>query len=202
MEGLGHNGQLRQLGQWLDARNDGNGDAHRPRLLHEREVFIVVKEQLGHAILRTKILFLFQILHVALQVRRLLMLLRIAGHTVVEGLARVLDGCAVGKEALVETLHLLNQFRGMGMASGGGYKTTVLLGLVTTEQEQVADAQELQIQQLVFDILNCGTTADHMWLHGDMVSLLDGSSNGDGSRTATDALPFKLPVLQFAIHEL
>ena len=94
----------------------------------------------------SQVLLLLQILHVAFQVRRFLMLLRIAGHTIVEGFARVLDRCAVGKESLVEALHLLNQFRSVGMAPGRWHKPAVFLGLVATEQEQVADTQELQVE--------------------------------------------------------
>ena len=41
-----------------------------------------------------------------------------------------------------------------------------------------------------------------MRLHGDVVSLLDGSSDGYRTRTATDALSLKLPILQFLIHKL
>ena len=51
MEGLGNYRQLAQLGHWLDARNDGNGDAHLARFFYEREVLLVVVEQLGHSIL-------------------------------------------------------------------------------------------------------------------------------------------------------
>ena len=61
------------------------------------------------------------------------MLLRIAGHTIVERLTRVLDRCTVGKESLVETLHLLNQFRCMGMTAGCRHKPAILLGLITSE---------------------------------------------------------------------
>ena len=53
MERLGHYRQLAQLRHRLDARDDGNGDAHLARFLYELEVFLVVVEQLCHRILRS-----------------------------------------------------------------------------------------------------------------------------------------------------
>ena len=88
------------------------------------------------------------------------------------------------------------------MAARRWYKPAVLLGLIATEQQQVADTQKLQVEQLILDILDGSTAADNMRLHRNMVSLLDGGSDGYRTRAATDALPFKLSILQFPVHEL
>ena len=133
MEGLGYHRQLCEFCHRFDARDNRNGNTHRTGFLHKLEVFLVVVEQLGHGILCTQLLLLFQILHVHLQVRRLLVLLGIAGHTVVELPAWTLDRRAIGKEPLVKLLHLSDQFRRVRMSARGGHETAVLLGLVTTQ---------------------------------------------------------------------
>ena len=130
------------------------------------------------------------------------MFLRITGHTIVERLTRVLDRCTVGKESFVEALHLLNQFSRMGMTSWCRHKPAVLLGLITSEQKQVADTQKLQVEQFVFDIRDGGATTDDMRLNGNVVTLLDGGSDGYRTRTTTNPLPFKLSILQFLIYKL
>ena len=150
----------------------------------------------------TQILLLFQILHIHLQIRRLLVLLGIAGHTVVELPARTLDRRAVGKEALIELLHLSDQVSRVGMSAWGGYETAVLLGLVATQQQQVADAEELQVEQFILDVLDGRTATDHVRLHRDVITLLDGCGNRHRTRTTTDALTLKLPICQLLVHEL
>ena len=130
------------------------------------------------------------------------MLLRIAGHTIVEGFSWVLDGRTVGEETLVETCHLTDQVRRMGMSTWRRHETTVLLGLVPTQQQEIADAQELQIQQFVFDVIHRCSTANNMGLHRDMVFLLYGRSHSHRTWTSTDTLTFKLSVLEFLINEL
>ena len=51
------------------------------------------------------------------------------------------------------------------------HEPAILLRLVATQQQQVADTQELQVEQLIFYILDGGTATDHMGLNGDIVSL-------------------------------
>ena len=58
VECLGYHRQLAQFRQWLDTWNNGNRDSHLTGFLHELEVFLIVKEQLRHRILRTQLLFL------------------------------------------------------------------------------------------------------------------------------------------------
>ena len=143
MEGLGNHRQLCKLRHRLDARDDGNSDTHRTGFLYKLEILLIIVEQLGHGILCTQFLFLFQILHVHFQVGRFLVLLRIAGHTVIELSARTLDRCAVSEESLVELFHLSDKFRRVRMSARGGYEATILLGLVATQQQQVADTEKL-----------------------------------------------------------
>ena len=128
------------------------------------------------------------------------MFLRIAGYPEVELGPRVLDGCAVGKEPLVEAYHLLDEVGGMGVSAGSRRESAVLLGLVATQQHQVAYAQELQVQQFVFYLFDGGATADDVWLHRDVVFLLDGCCNGYRAGAATDALSLELSVVQLLIY--
>ena len=174
MEGLGYHRQLTQFRHRLDAWNDGDGDAHLTSLLHELEVFLVVVEQLRDGILRAQVLLLFQVFHIAFQVGRLLVFLRIASHSEVELRSWMLDGCAVGEESLVEAHHLFDQVRCVGVSAWSRGEATVLLGLVATKQHEVADAQELQVQQFVFYLFDGLSTADDVWLYGDVIPLLDG----------------------------
>ena len=127
------------------------------------------------------------------------MFLRIACHPEVELRTGVLDGGAVGKESLVETHHLPNQVSGMGVPSGCGSEPAVLLRFVTTQQHEVADTQELQVEQLILNLLYRRTAAYHMRLHGDVVPVLDSGSDGYRTRSATNALTLKLTVLQFLV---
>ena len=139
VECLGNHRQLTELCHRLDAWHDRYRDAHLAGFLHKVEVFLVVEEQLGDGVLCTQVLLLFQILHIALQVGCLLVLLRIAGHTEVELRTRVFDRGAVGKVALVEACYLTNQVSGMGMTARRWCELAVFLGLVATQQHQVAD---------------------------------------------------------------
>ncbi len=50
VEGLRHYGELAQLGERLDGRNDRDGYAHLPSLLHESIELLVVVEELGNGI--------------------------------------------------------------------------------------------------------------------------------------------------------
>ena len=202
VESLGHYCQLAQLGKRLDAGHDGDGNAHLAGFLNELEVLLVVKEQLRDGILRPQVLLLLQILHVALQVGRLFVLLGIAGHTEVELRTGMLDRCAVGKEALVEPDHLTDEVGGMGMTALGGCEACVLLSLVATQQHEVADAQKLQVQQLVLRLFNGGATADDVWLDGYVIAVLDGCGNSYGSWPAADALTLELAIVQLAIDVL
>ena len=127
------------------------------------------------------------------------MLLGIAGHAEVKASAGVLDGCAVGKETFVEPLHLTDEVRRVGMSAGRRCEATVLFRLVAAQQQQVVDAKELQVEQFVLNVLNGGTATDDVRLHGNVVALLDGSSDGDGAGTTAHAAALELTALQLAV---
>ena len=146
MESLGHDRQLTQFSHGLNARNNGDGDTHLSGLLHKGEIFLVVEKQLGDGVLCSQILFLFQILHVHLKVGCFLMLLRIASYPVVKRTTRILDGSTICEETLVKPLHLLHEIRGVSMSTWGWHKSTILFRLIATQQQQIADAQELQVE--------------------------------------------------------
>ena len=90
----------------------------------------------------------------------------------------------------------------MGVSSRCWHKAAVLLRLVAAQQQQVVDAEELQVEQLVLDVLDGSPATDNVRLHGDIVSLLDGGCDGHCSRAATDSLTLELPVFQFLVNEL
>ena len=111
------------------------------------------------------------------------MFLRIASHAIREG--RFGDGHlrAVDKDAFVEVVDLFLQFDGMAVAPLFGHEHRLVLGLVAAQHQQVGDAQELQVEQHVFDVFGRESAAQHVGHHGDVVFVLDGGS--DGYRTGT-----------------
>ena len=137
MECFRHDSQLRELGKRLDTWDNRNRNAHLPSLLHEVEVFSVVKEQLRHGILRTQVLLLLQVLHVEFQIGSLLMFLGIASHTILEGNARFLDGSAVYEESLVESVDLLYQLRRMCVSVLDGLECLIVFRFVASQQQEV-----------------------------------------------------------------
>ena len=130
-----HYRQLRELCKRLDARYDWYGDAHLARFLHEAEVLTVVVEELRHGVVGTHVLLHLQILQVHLHVQRLLVLLGVARHAVVELLAGVLYRRAVVEEALVEAVHLLDEVGGVSVSARCGHKLTVVARLVAAQQQ-------------------------------------------------------------------
>ena len=130
------------------------------------------------------------------------MLLRIAGYADVELRPRILDGRAVGKETLVETLHLTNQVRRVTVSAWRRRKHAILLSLVAAKQQQVGDTQELQVQQLVFDILYRSAATYHVWLHGYPEALLDGSCHSNSARAQAHSLTLKASVAQLFVNKL
>ena len=202
VERLGNDRQLAQLGKWLYARDDRYGDTHRACFLHKFKVFRVVIEQLRHGILRPQVLLLFEILHVHLEIGRLVVLFGITCHTEIEFLSRTLYWSAVGKESLVESVHLTYEVGGVLMSSRSGYKPAVLLGLVATQQQEIADAQELQVEQFVFYGLYGGTAAYHVRLHWYAEFVLYSRGNGYGARASAHPVTLQQSVVQLLIHKL
>ena len=200
MECFRHDSQLRELGKRLDTWDNRNRNAHLPSLLHEVEVFSVVKEQLRHGILRTQVLLLLQVLHVEFQIGSLLMFLGIASHTILEGNARFLDGSAVYEESLVESVDLLYQLRRMGVSVLDRLECLVVFRLVASQQQEVGDAQELQVEQFIFYVFRRGTAANHVGNHGYVVFVLDGSCNGDCAWSPAYALTLKVAIFQLLKH--
>ena len=64
----------------------------------------------------------------------------------------------------------------MGMTIRGWGKLSVFLRLVTTEQEHIADAEELEVEQLILDVFLAGTTTDDVRDDRDVVLVLDSTS--------------------------
>ena len=202
MECLGNDGELAQLGKRFDAGDDRYGDTHSAGFLYELEVFLVVVEELGDSIVGTQVLFLFQIHHVHFEIWGLVVLFGIASHTEVEFLTGAFDGSAVGEESLVEAVHLANQVGGMLVSSGSGDKPAVLLRLVATQQQEVGYAQELQVEQFIFDVLHSGAAAYHVRLHGYAVFVLYSRCYGYGAGAAAHPVALQQSVVELFIHKL
>ena len=197
-----HYRQLRELCKRLDAWYDWYGDAHLARFLYEAEVFPVVVEELRHGVVGTHVLLHLQILQVHLHVQRLLVLLGVARHAVVELLAGVLYRRAVVEEALVEAVHLLDEVGGVSVSARCGHKLTIVASLVAAQQQHVLYAQKLQVYQLVLYRLGCGAAADDVRYDGHAELVLYGGSDGYRSRTAAHAQALILSVLEFAVYVL
>ena len=79
---------------------------------------------------------------------------------------------------------------------------TVVLCLVAAQQQDIFDAQELQVDEFIFNVLRRGAAADDMWDDRYLEPLLDGCRDGNGAWSATNALPLELSVWQLIVDEL
>ncbi len=141
-------------------------------------------------------------LHVHFQVGSLFVLLRIAGYTAAELVARVLDRSAVEEETVVKLVHLLQEVGGMGMTVLGWCKLPVFLRLVASQHEDVADAQKLEVEQFVLDVFLRGTAADDVRDDRYVVLILYSACDGNGARSAAHTLAGEETVFQFLVYIL
>ena len=202
MEGLWYHGELTQLGEWLQRRNDRDGDAHLASLLYESIEFLVVVEELGDGIVSAQLLLLQEMLHIHLEIGSLFVLLWIAGYATAEFITRMLDRGAVEEETVVKLVYLLQQVGGVGMAVFCWSKLSVFLRLVASQHKDIADAQKLEIEQFVFDVFLRGTATDDVRDDRDVVLVLDCACDGNGARAATHTLTSEETVFQFLVNIL
>ena len=189
VEGLGQHTELAEFGHGLDAGDDGDGDAGLTGTLDETEVFLVVVEDLGDGIVGTEVLLLAQYLKVELEVGSLLVFLGVGCHTIGEGCAGAFDGGSIDEVALVEAVDLLDEFGGMAVSVLHGLEASLVLGLVTSQHEDVLDAEKLEVEEHVLDVFLGHAAHHHMGHHLDAVALHDGTGHGDGAGTAAHELP-------------
>ena len=130
------------------------------------------------------------------------MLLWVASHTAAEFFSRVLDRSAVEEETVVKLVRLLQKVGGMRMTVRGRSELAVFLRLVASEHKDVADAQELEIEQLIFDVFLRRTATDDVRDDRDIVFVLDGAGDGYCARAATHTLTSEETVFQFLIYIL
>ncbi len=198
-EGLGHRGELCEFRKRFQTGDDGDGYSGLACLLHESVELLVVVEQLGECHLGASSFFVQQDADVTLQIGRFLMLLGVGGNAELKGGALDFHRGAVGKESIVEAVYLVYQFYGVGVAAWCGLIHRLLFRFVASQDEDVADAEELQVKERIFDILFCGARANDMWNHGNAPSLLNGGSDSDSSRSAANAAALYESSLQFPI---
>ena len=130
------------------------------------------------------------------------MFLRIAGYTAAELVARVLDGSAIKEETVIKLIHLLQEVGGMGMTVLGWCKLPVFFRLVSSQNENVADAQKLEVEQFVLDVFLRSTAADNMRDDRYVVLILYSACDGNGARAATYTLAGEETVFQFRVYIL
>ena len=200
MERFGHHAELREFAKWLQGRDDWDGDAILPCFLHKTEVFLVVEKHLCDGIVGTQVLLALENLHVVTDVGCFLVLFGIASHTEGERTAWLLDGCSVNKETIVELIHLFDEFCGVGISSRSGLKARFVLCLVAAKEKQVLDAEELEVEQHVFDVFLRESAAHHVRHHLDVVLVHDGRCYGYCARTTAQARAFEAAVGLFVIH--
>ena len=111
----------------------------------------------------------------------------------------MLDRRAVNEESLIEAVDLLYKLCRVGIAAGHRFEGLVVLGLVAAQQQHVVDVQELQVDELVFDVFCRGSTADDMRDDHHAVAFLYSGRDGDGTRAAADALPLIVSAFEFTI---
>ena len=152
-----------------------------------------------HGVPGSQVLFLFQVFHVHLHVGRLLVLLRVSRHAILEFLARVLYRRAVYEESLVEAVHLRRELGGVRPAACCRGEHLVVFRLVAAQQQHVAYAEKLHVDELVFNVLLRGTRADDVRHHSGVVASLYGRRHGYGARPAPYPEPLVLPVGGLAV---
>ena len=198
-ERLGYDAELREFFHRLDAGDDGARDARCPGLLHEREVFPVVVEQLGDGIFGARLDFLLEPVDVGLQVGCLIMFFRIARHAVAERRLGDSHFRAIHEDALIEIIDLFFQLYGMGVPAFFRDKYRFVLGFVSTEHQEVGDAEELEVEQGIFRIFTRVSAAQDVGHDGDAIFVLDGGCYGYRSRATAQADALKQPVAQFLV---
>ena len=198
-ESLGHEGELREFAEGFDARDDGHRDARLAAAVDKSVVGRVVVEKLRHTVVRSQLHLAFEHLEIAFQVGRLFVLFGIARHTVGERLSRLSDGRAVDKSPGVELVHLHLQVGGVGVSAFGGVEHSVFPRLVATEQEEVFDAEDLHVEQSVFDVLAGVARAEHVGHEGNAAFALQHSRHGHGAGTSADVEAFHQAALHLAV---
>lgn len=173
VEYLGQHRKLVGRGNRFQSRHDGYGDAFGPAALDKVEVLLVVEEHLGYHIRGTGIDFGFEVSQVGFGVGGLVVFLGVAGHTVGEGRG---EGHVrpVEKVSLVEAVDLLLQVDGVGVSLGRGGEAGLVFGLVAPQNEQVGNAQEVEVDKGIFGLTSGKTAAYQVWNGGYMILVLYG----------------------------
>ena len=185
LEGFRDDAELASCLEGLDAGDDGDGDSFGTSALNETEILLIIIEQLGHCILGASLDLLSEPMEVHLHIGRLIVFFGVAGYAIREGLPWLLDGRAIAEEALVEAIDLRLQLYGVAISIRGGGEHTLVLCLVSTKEEQVGDAEELQVEQYVLGLFAGESTTENMGHHGNVVAILDSCRYGYCTGTAT-----------------
>ncbi len=197
VEYLGQHRQLVGRGNGFQSRYDGYGDAFGPAALDKVEVLLVVEEHLGYHIRGAGIDFGFEVSQVGLGVGCLVVFLGVAGHTVGEGRG---EGHVrpVEKVSLVEAVDLLLQVDGVGVSLGRGGEAGLVFGLVAPQNEQVGNAQEVEVDKGIFGLTSGKTAAYQVRNGGYMILVLYGGSYGYGAGAAL----FRYPLVEAVVGSL
>lgn len=88
------------------------------------------------------------------------------------------------------------------MTSGNRREHTIIFSLIATKHQDILYSEKLKIDKLIFDILSGSTRTDQMRYHRNAVTLLNGSSNGNGTGAATYSQTLILSIVCLTIDIL
>ena len=201
-ESLRQHIQLRQAVYRLYSRDNGDCYSRCARTLHKREIFAVVEEHLCHRVCSTLVCLLLEHGKVTLHVRCLLMLLGVARYAERERHTLLFHYRAVGKETLVETVHLTHKVDGMHVAPLCRSSIRITLTFVTAQHKDIIDTRKLKVNERILCIIERVAVTKDMRHHRHIVAVMYCSSHSHSARTAAYAAQLERSVAQILVHRL
>jgi hypothetical protein len=200
VEDLGQHAELLFVGDRLETGDDGDVDVMLPTGFYEVIIFLVVEEHLCGDILRPGVDLGFEVHHIGLEIRRLEMFLGIAGYPDAKiGSAAVLD-ILFEIDALVEADYLFEQVEGIAMAVGFRLEGAFVLRGVAPQDEDIVDAEEMEVDEGVFRLPFGEAAADEVRDGVDLIMVHDCGADAYGAGTFADFDLFEGAIGLFLEH--
>ena len=173
--------ELPRVGDRLDAGDYRHVDADSPSPVHEFAERPRREDHLGDDVVGSRVHLCFQVTQVVGKVRRLVVLFRVPGNADAEvGCRRVVELLQV--MTAVHSGNLGRQFRGEPMAGRLGNELLLPRRRVATQDEQVLEAQVLQVNNRILGLVLVEPAADDV-RHGlDLVPVVNGRADADRAR--------------------
>jgi len=201
VESLWHSGQLRKAGERFDTWNHRHIHSRLLHALTEAKVSRIVVEELRHAVVCSEFHLLAEVGEIGLQIGRFLMLLRIAGHAIAE-INISFNGRPIEKCSSIESIDLFLQFGGVCIAAPRGHKHLFVARLVAAQQQEVLDAQKLEVDEHILRLLLCEALTENVWHSRNAIFVLYGSGHRHRARAATQGRAAERAVGLFGIDIL